>query len=143
MDIKKQITVLSKARQALLDAVDAIEDVEKHDEKYEEFTPKIDGYERDITDLMKQNFDGLEFEFVLDQLSCLGACPNVLNDDNGHWAVTADGYQNVVTGDPKDVETSFFVRAEDWRNTPREALKHFMEDDGESDEEEPTDVSTN
>ena len=33
-------------------------------------------------------------EQALESLSEIGYCPNLLNDDNGHWAVKFDGFQN-------------------------------------------------
>ena len=57
-----------------------------------------------------------------------GACPALVNDDNGHWAVAFDGVQNVVTGRPKDVATTFFIRAERWRSTARRAIDAAMKE---------------
>ena len=59
-----------------------------------------------------------------------GACPAILNDDNGHWAVAFDGIQSVTYGDePEDVHTTFFVYKEFWKNSIREAIDAAMEDD--------------
>ena len=96
---------------------------------------KIDALSRKIQQLLKDNFDSLPFEFILNQLSRLGMAINVLNDDNGHWAVTADGCQSVAYGDePVDVDTHFWVSARHWKPTLREALKFFLED---KEDEEP------
>ena len=47
----------------------------------------------------------------------------LVNDDNGHWAVSYDGFQNVVTGKRgHDVQTAFFIKAKDWKQTPRKAV---------------------
>lgn len=52
-----------------------------------------------------------------------GACPALLNDDNGHWAVAFDGHQNVPMEDgPVDIETAFYVEAAKWKPTVREAI---------------------
>lgn len=65
---------------------------------------------------------------ALEELAKIGLCPNVLNDDNGHWAVKFDGYQNVVYGDkPEDVTTTFFVEAKEWKNNIYEALIWALE----------------
>lgn len=58
----------------------------------------------------------------LEQQTHGGACPGLVYDDNGHWAVAFDGVQNVVTGPPQDVSTAFFVQASQWRTTIREAI---------------------
>lgn len=55
-----------------------------------------------------------------------GDCPGIINDDNGHWAVSGTGIQNVVTGKPKDVQTTFFVKAKEWRTTIREAIEAYL-----------------
>jgi hypothetical protein len=56
----------------------------------------------------------------------LGDAPNLLYDDNGHWSITSDGFQSVVTV-PSDVETHFFIEKEKWKNTIREALDFYLD----------------
>jgi len=91
---------------------------------------KIDELAVEIEKYIKFNFEQLSFDFVMEQLANLGQCPCLLNDDNGHWAVTGDAYQNVVSGDePEDVETSFFVEAKYWKKTPREALNFYLNEE--------------
>ena len=51
-----------------------------------------------------------------------GACPALLNDDNGHWAVSFEGIQNCPDDGPCDISTAFFVEAGHWHNTIREAI---------------------
>ena len=60
----------------------------------------------------------------------------LVNDDNGHWAVSATGHQSIQPGPgPHDVETCFFIEAKDWKPTLREAILQFKmnyeEDEGE------------
>lgn len=73
----------------------------------------------------------------LDELEALvaqGDCPGIINDDNGHWAVSCTGMQNVTAGpQATDVCTSFFVPAVLWRNSIREAIDDYL-DDGDNDE---------
>lgn len=124
MYIKEQILNKSKLHSDLLERANR-EDAP--DELYKELEPEIDKFQEEILELIKTNFDILEFDFVMEQLSHLGWCPNLLYDDNGHWTVSADGYQNVVYGDePEDVETHFYVEAENWKNSPKEALYKFL-----------------
>jgi hypothetical protein len=87
----------------------------------------INGLFDEIIKWIKKYFEDLPFDFIMDHLANLGGCPCLINDDNGHWAVTTEGFQNVVSGDePQDVTTTFFVEAKNWKNTPREALKDFL-----------------
>ena len=61
-----------------------------------------------------------------------GGCPALLNDDNGHWAVSATGVQDMPNGDEAaDISTSFFVEAGEWRNSVREAIDAFIAEAGE------------
>jgi hypothetical protein len=88
---------------------------------------KIDELAVEIEKYIKMYFENLPFDFIMDQLANLGQCPNLLNDDNGHWAIACDGFQNVVMEDePEDVQTSFIVEAKQWKNTPSEALKYYL-----------------
>lgn len=67
-------------------------------------------------------------EQALESLSELGYCPNLLNDDNGHWAVKFDGFQNVpISEDPKDISTTCFIKAKDWKTSIYEALLWALE----------------
>lgn len=66
--------------------------------------------------------DKLTIEQAFQKLSNLGHCPNLLNDDSGRWAVSFEGFQNVVGDEPEDVHTSFFVEAEKWHKNIKEAL---------------------
>lgn len=125
MSIKTEILELQKLRSELLNKQD--EEVEDMIENYDK---SIDSLMEQILGLIKPNINKLDFDFIMEQLSHLGWCPNLLYDDNGHWAVSSDGYQNVVYGDkPEDVETHFYIEAEDWKNSPKEALYKFLHDD--------------
>lgn len=57
-----------------------------------------------------------------------GGCPGLINDDNGHWAVSDTGMQDMPDEDePRGVSTvSFFVEAGEWRNSVREAIDAFI-----------------
>jgi len=65
----------------------------------------------------KERFDWLEI------IASAGACPGLVHDDNGHWAVSITGMQNVPEGEkPSDISTSFFVEASEWRPSARDAV---------------------
>ncbi|MFA5025654.1 MAG: hypothetical protein WC503_04065 [Candidatus Shapirobacteria bacterium] len=56
-----------------------------------------------------------------------GYCLAILFDDNGHWAVVFNGWQNVPEQDePCDITTSFYVEADKWYPTLREAILAAM-----------------
>ena len=62
-------------------------------------------------------------EQALESLAEIGYCPNLLNDDNGHWSVKFDGFQNVPMGDePEYISTTCFIEAKDWKDSIYEAL---------------------
>lgn len=66
----------------------------------------------------------------LEQHAREGGCPALLNDDNGHWAVSGDGTQNLPSGDqPEDIWTSFVVEAGKWYPSIREAIDAFIAED--------------
>lgn len=74
----------------------------------------------------------------LEQLVREGDCPGIISDDNGHWAVTGNGMQNVPEGPaPVDIATSFFVPASLWKNSIREAIDNYLEDGDDDDDQVP------
>jgi len=132
MNNREKILHLHENRYILIHQLETIvnEDINENEEF--KLGEEIDLFADKIMELITENFDELEFDFIMEQLANLGQCPNLLNDDNGHWAITGDGYQNVVIGDePSDVETHFFIEAKEWKNTPKEALKDYLNSDEE------------
>jgi hypothetical protein len=75
----------------------------------------------------------VDLETALDQMADIGYCPNLLNDDNGFWALAFDGYQSLNTGKAgKNTQTSFFVEKKYWKKNPRKAiLYHLIEEKNE------------
>ena len=124
---QKLIEELSKQRQKLFVIKEA-----SYDEALLDYTnspdKEIDELAVEILDMIKENRNLLPVEFILEELSMLGHAPNLLYDDNGYWAVAYDGYQTVVT-EPSDVETSFLVPKKLWKNTIREALNVYLDDE--------------
>lgn len=73
--------------------------------------------------LEKTKNEELTVEQALQELCEIGYCPNLLNDDDGRWAVAFDGFQEAVMGDgAQDISTSFFVEAKQWHSNIRQAL---------------------
>lgn len=65
---------------------------------------------------------------ALEQAAHRGSCPGVINDDAGRWAVSEDGMQNVPDNDvPIDISTTFFVEADQWRPSIREAIRAWLD----------------
>lgn len=66
---------------------------------------------------------------ALEQLASAGDCPGIINDDNGHWAVTGEGIQTLParTGEPFDCHTTFIVPAGAWRSTLRAAINAYLD----------------
>lgn len=119
--LKEQIVSFDKRRYDLLDK----ESLSSNEEKFCDMIAR--GIERRL--IYAYESMSVDFEFIMYHLSRLGQCPNLLNDDNGHWAVSGDGLQNVVYGDElQDVETHFMVEAKDWKNSPREALLNYLKE---------------
>jgi len=55
---------------------------------------------------------------VVEKMTSEGACPAIINDDNGHWAMALDGMQNCVDGsETMDVATTFFAPKSLWCDT--------------------------
>lgn len=63
---------------------------------------------------------------ALEALANDGYCPNLLNDDNGNFALVFDGYQTVVFGKRTDVDTSFHVPKAFWKATVTKAVEYAL-----------------
>ena len=67
---------------------------------------------------------------ILEKLELLvenGYCPGLIYDDNGHWALSTNGSQNMTTIEGKqDIWTSFVVEADDWHDSPLKAIEQSI-----------------
>jgi len=69
---------------------------------------------------------GVSRAFV--ELSKIGLCPALLFDDNGHWAVSFSGIQNVSSSDePIDTQSTFYCAKESWKDYIKDALIYAIE----------------
>ena len=70
----------------------------------------------------------IDFEEAMEHLAELGFSPSLVHDDNGHWAVSCDGFQDVgdEEGKPSPISIYIFVAQEQWKPTIREALLYFL-----------------
>jgi len=96
--------------------------------KYEVSDEEIDKLADQIISLIREHRNDLPFEFIFEQLTKLGHAPNLLYDDNGHFALIGDGYQS-VPDEISDIEMQFFVEKEHWKNSIREALDDYLDNE--------------
>jgi hypothetical protein len=98
----------------------------KEIEKYTKTEPKeIDILGSEILTLLQQHHKELPVDFIIEELTKLGQAPSLVYDDNGHFAVTGDGYSS-VSDDVQDAQIFCFVSKSQWKPTIREALEYYM-----------------
>jgi hypothetical protein len=82
------------------------------------------------TILKRLSADKLNSEQALEALARIGYCPCLFNDDNGHWAISFDGFQSVPAGDaPDDISTYCWIEKKWWKDSIKEALIYSLEND--------------
>lgn len=55
---------------------------------------------------------------------------DLVSSDNGYWAVSCSGMQNVpFEKEPQDIDTCFIIFKDEWRPTVREAILKAIEDE--------------
>jgi hypothetical protein len=132
-NFQNEISSLNNFRYSIIRKRNSFYNEEKNDYDYPELAEdekKIDDIAAEIEKSIRDHFEFLPFDFIMEQLANLGHAPNLLYDDNGLWAVTSTGFQTVVCGDEaQDVETHFFVDMKYWKNTPKEALHYYLNND--------------
>ena len=88
---------------------------------------RIDEIQKEISTAIRNNFDEYEVDFIIETWSRFGSAPSLIYDDNGMFAATGDGFQQVVTGKDKiDGVFTVFVQKKQWKKTIRQALKQFI-----------------
>jgi hypothetical protein len=76
---------------------------------------------------------------LLEEMASEGFSPNLLNDDDGRWALVFDGFQTVVVDGPQDVETGFVVGKEQWHDSVSAAIVYALKNiTNEEDSEQKT-----
>lgn len=74
-------------------------------------------WERKVMNLIK----------VLNKLADRGYCPALLFDDDGRWALSFEGIQNVNFENTSiDMSINSFVDANDWKDTIEEAVEYAV-----------------
>jgi len=124
------ITTLNRIRDSHLSTYEKSWDNESLRYIMEE--PKeIDELLYDILKRINQWRDGLSFEFIVEQLTKLGQAPSLLYDDNGFFAVTSEGMQEVAMDEftPTDLHINHWIEAKLWKPTIREALYFYLDNE--------------
>lgn len=103
------------------------------DEKLDYTLPEpkeIDEFAGEIKEAIDTHKDELPVDFILESLTMLGHAPQLVYDDNGHFAISGDGFSPVpMTDSGKFEESESFttlVEPEMWHDTIREALNHYL-----------------
>lgn len=103
-------------------------EIEKRDQFLDKDNIKdADQIEEMITKELIDNFNDYPVDFIIETLTKFGQAPNLVYDDNGRFAVSSDGYNQVVTDDELiDQPMTIFVEKHMWYKTIREALYHYL-----------------
>jgi len=54
-------------------------------------------------------------------------CYSVISDDRGHFACVVEGIQDVPLEVPNDIQTTFFIKKNQWKKSVREAIDCAIE----------------
>jgi len=103
------------------------------DEKLDYTIPcpkEIDEIAIEIRSLIDEHFDELPVDFIVETITKLGDAPQIVYDDNGHFAVSSSGLAPVPSTESGRFESTenfiTFVEPEQWYDTIREALNHYL-----------------
>ena len=95
--------------------------------KYKLYDKKSDVIRDEILNDIRKRFVEYQVDEVLETLVRFGQAPCVMYDDNGLFAVSADGMQPVVMDDERlEGCMTVIVEAHMWKPTVREALLHYL-----------------
>ncbi len=127
--MKENIERLIKERNSYWEAYE--DSWDSDDMEYKIPEPKeVDKLGSKIRKLINIHADKLEVDFILESLTKLGQAPQVVYDDNGHFAISSSGFGPVVTTESGkfDDRESFttIVEPEEWKDTIREALNYYL-----------------
>lgn len=141
----KNINILVEERQELFRILNETNDLQKENQLEQE----IDHNKKLILEEIKEHFHdthihdaivywNLETDYILEILTHLGWCPNVVNDDEGEWAIDLSGYSSVRNKEEEKPDTVF--ESVTWTNVVgfkpkiREALEYLLFTPEEEDE---------
>jgi len=98
------------------------------------FDPEIDRIADKMVDIFKKQNPDIGYyyppDFVIKCLTRIGQCPSLIYDDNGHFAIGSEGFQNVaITDDPIDLQISFVIPKEAFFDNIHDALMYYLNDE--------------
>ena len=108
-------------------------DLTQADKPQEIHTDKSDEDDSLINDMIWRAQEMMNDKLLLDFMEKTGGINglSILNDDNGHWAVSDEGIQPVVTGKPQDLQQTFYTEKKMWKKSIREAIRYYIENNKE------------
>lgn len=116
MNQKEKIKKLIEERSKLFDSEGEMLDEEE-----------IDAYAKVIEKKLEVYIDILEPDFVLEAVTHLGWLPQLIYDDDGHWAVTEQGVSNVVDVFEEDYQqVSSVTDKKAWKDNIKDAVKYYI-----------------
>ena len=74
-----------------------------------DYNSDVNSYDKKIKDLLYKNKNRLSIEYILETMTKLGNSPNVLYDDNGHFCIEEEGYQNAPVKNKPEAITMTFI----------------------------------
>lgn len=92
------------------------------------YDKELDINQNNIFSFINDNFDEIFIEDILLAGDHCGHAPCLLSNDNGSWAITCSGMQNISMDPSWDFEGTFFVEKEEWFPTIREAIKQYVKE---------------
>ena len=85
-----------------------------------------------IMKAFKDNHEAYPVDFIIETLTHFGQALNLIYDDNGHFAVSVSGFQPIsTTSEAFSGDYYVFVEKEQWFDTIRKALWHYLNSDND------------
>lgn len=117
---------------------------QKYEDSFNELTceyelpldPEVDRIADEVLNIFKKQI-GYYYSphFVIECLTKIGWSPSIIYDDNGHFAVTGDGYQSVsMTMEPADLDISFTIPKEAFFDNIYDALMYYLNHNEDEDD---------
>lgn len=132
MTNKEKIQKLIEERQKYLDILESSWDKDKG--TFGEYTmeepDEIHDLAESIRKSIQEGVEELECDFILESLTMLGDAPQLVYDDNGHWAVSGNGFSSIPISESGKFEgqesMTTIVEPDEWKDTIREAIKEYV-----------------